>query len=374
MEEKRKKEKVCIGMKDDPESKLKAALREDEYLEELIVDAETCDQVDKTTTILVRLNKLQWRLTFLIGFNSLESVPESMWELTNLEELRIDHNQLKGIPSAIVNLTKLKRLFIGGNPFSVFPEAVCKLEQLELLSAYGCQLSALPVSFASLHHMMELELVSNTFERFPEVICELRNLRRLCLIGNKLSSLPSSIVNLRELRALNIAENNFKEFPQVVCELPNLERLTMWHNQLSGVPLAITKLVHLGYLDFDNNLFTSFPLFLGDFPLLSRLFTSGRFNQSARFNLLTRSNVGNPLQGIQRKVPNYGLLIFLKERRVIPRLSLIIASGFFCDQTTYWPRFLFKGMYDPRLFIIIFDFAFDFKLFDEKPQKRGRFE
>ena len=51
---------------------------------------------------------------------------------------------------------------------------------------------------------------------------------------------------------------------------------------------------------------------------------------------------------------------------MIPRLTDIIAAGFCCEQHIDWARFLFQGLYDPRLFIFIFDFAFDFKLFGEK--------
>ena len=64
-------------------------------------------------------------------------------------------------------------------------------------------------------------------------------------------------------------------------------------------------------------------------------------------------------------------LTFLQERRAIPRLLNIIASGFFCEQTIPWTRFLFQGIYDPRLFIFIFDFVLDF---EETSQKKFRAE
>ena len=84
---------------------------------------------------------------------------------------------------------------------------------------------------------------------------------------------------------------------------------------------------------------------------------------------------GNPLQGPQSGLSNANLLRFLQQRCVIPRLTDIIAAGFCCEQHIDWARFLFQGLYDPRLFIFIFDFAFDFALFDEEePRKRGHFE
>ena len=83
----------------------------------------------------------------------------------------------------------------------------------------------------------------------------------------------------------------------------------------------------------------------------------------------------NPIRGPQSGLINANLLHFLQDRRVIPRLKDIIAAGFCCEQHIDWAHFLFQGLYDPRLFIFIFDFAFDFKLFDEeKPQKKLRLE
>ena len=54
----------------------------------------------------------------------------------------------------------------------------------------------------------------------------------------------------------------------------------------------------------------------------------------------------------------------LQQRREIARLSAIIAGGFFCDESNAWSGFLTKGVYDPRLFIFIFDYAFDLSILD----------
>ena len=95
MSQEPKKIEVRIYKTDDPESKLKAELgrlSEDETKEalQLAVKAEYCREVgqaDRIAKSLYRLSKPHWRLVLLIGSNGLESVPESVWELTNLEEL-----------------------------------------------------------------------------------------------------------------------------------------------------------------------------------------------------------------------------------------------------------------------------------------------
>jgi len=265
---------------DDPESELKAELSESKETVLLKVDAVSCgiNQVDRIVKALVRLSIPHQRLALWIGWNGLKSVPELVWELTNLEELDLGTNNIKTLSPAIAKLTKLRRLWMDVIPFKGFPEAVCLLEQLEQLSVIDCQLSVLPPSFASLRNLLELNLGDNAFEQFPEVICGMRSLRKLWLNGNKLSSLPRSFANLRELREFTISSNRFKEFPQVVCELLNLKTLIMWGNKLSELPLAITKLVRLKALNLSQNLFTNFPLFVGDLPQLSEFYSYGWFN------------------------------------------------------------------------------------------------
>ena len=277
----RKSKYVSIDKTDNPESKLETELGRLGEDVQLTANADNCGgigKVDRIAKALVVISKPHWRLVLWIGFNDLESIPESVWELANLEELRLNSNKLKTLSPAIAKLTKLRILWMDVNPFEGFPEAVCLLEQLEQLSVIDCQLSVLPPSFASLRNLLELYLGDNAFEQFPEVICELRNLRKLWLFDNKLSSLPRSLIKLRELRQFCISYNRFKEFPEVVCELPNLENLDMGKNQLSELPLAITKLVRLKYLNLSENSFTSFPLFVGDLPQLSAFSSYGSFN------------------------------------------------------------------------------------------------
>ena len=364
---------------DDDEIHLKArlgGLSEDENVQLRVSTFHNVkiDQVDKLAKALARWINARWRLVLDLGYSELTSVPESVWELANLEELKIDQSQLKTISPGIVKLAALKKFRFSGNPLGGFPEDVCKLDQLETLHADFCRFSVLPSSFASLHNLLELHLGGNSFKQFPDVICELRNLRELCIHSNKLSSLPQSFANLRELTFLNISNNRFKDFPSVVCELPTLWRLSTWGNRLSELPLAITKLILLQYLHLQMNLFTSIPLFVGDLPQLSFFQFKGWFVQSFLFLVLT-IGADNPLQGPQSGLNDDDLLRFLQQRRVIPRLSAIIGGGFFCEESNAWTQFLVRGLYDPRLFIFIFDFAFDFALFDEeKSQKKLRLE
>lgn len=229
----------------EPESKLKAVLdrlSEDERKQELQlkVIADNCggvDQVDKIAKALVRLANPHWRLTLWIATNGLESVPASVWELANLEELRVNNNKLKDFHSADIDkLTKLRRLWIGFNPLEGFPIAVCRLEKLEELDATGCNLTWLPRFFFDFYNLVELRLGNNAFEDFPDVVCTLKSLRTLLLFGNKLQVLPRSLADLQELRELDVSDNCLMKFPMVLCSMPKLEVVRIGKNRFSESP------------------------------------------------------------------------------------------------------------------------------------------
>lgn len=105
--------------------------------------------------------------------------PESLFDLTNLEELRItgaSGTDAQPIPKSIANLTKLKTLNLGGCNLtgSLIPE-LGELHELTELSLWGCGLSG----------------------SVPAELGDLINLRKIDLSGNKLSGvIPAEISRL----------------------------------------------------------------------------------------------------------------------------------------------------------------------------------
>ena len=105
--------------------------------------------------------------------------PESLFDLTNLEELRItgaSGTDAQPIPKSIANLTKLKTINLGGCNLtgSLIPE-LGELHELTELSLWGCGLSG----------------------SVPAELGNLINLRKIDLSGNKLSGvIPAEISRL----------------------------------------------------------------------------------------------------------------------------------------------------------------------------------
>jgi Leucine-rich repeat (LRR) protein len=76
--------------------------------------------------------------------NQLESLPESIGNLTALEDLALSGNRLAALPAGATALPKLRRLAVNGNRLTAVPEewGVCK--ELQELHLQGNRLTAVP--------------------------------------------------------------------------------------------------------------------------------------------------------------------------------------------------------------------------------------
>ena len=129
--------------------------------------------------------------------------------------LRLDGNQLSGIPPELGNLANLYSL-----------------------SLYDNQLSgSIPPELGNLANLYSLYLSDNQLSgSIPPELGNLANLGRLSLRNNQLSgSIPSELGNLDNLRALYLGGNQLSgSIPSELGNLANLEYLYLDGNQLSG--------------------------------------------------------------------------------------------------------------------------------------------
>src|SRR5439155_21634142 len=65
--------------------------------------------------------------------NQLNSILESIGNLSSLEELSLNNNQLKAIPDSIGKLKKLKGLNLYDNQLDSIPASIFDLQELEML-------------------------------------------------------------------------------------------------------------------------------------------------------------------------------------------------------------------------------------------------
>jgi len=230
---------------------------------------------------LSRLQNLNLKTNQLSG-----SIPESLSNLNNLQKLILLDNQLSGsIPESLGNLSNLQHLFLNGNQLSGFiPESLGNLKNLQRLSLGSNQLSgSIPASLGNLSHLYYLGLLDNQLNgSIPASLGNLSNLKNLDLRTNQLSgSIPESLGNLSHLQSLILFSNQLSgSIPESLGNLTHLQSLILFNNQLSGsIPESLGNLNNLSslYLHSNHQLSGSIPESLGNLSNLHVLLLS--YNQ-----------------------------------------------------------------------------------------------
>ncbi|XP_022751580.1 LRR receptor-like serine/threonine-protein kinase GSO1 [Durio zibethinus] len=175
--------------------------------------------------------------------------PQGFCELTNLQELDISNNNLKGyLPECFSNLTSLERLDLSYNQF------------------YG-NISALD----SLTNLQELDISNNNLKGYlPECFSNLTSLERLDLSYNQFYGNISALDSLTSLESLFLSSNQISGNIYAFKNLTSLKSLDLSSNQFFGNISAFDSLTSLQMLDIANNYF-EIPSSLGPFFNLSKL-------------------------------------------------------------------------------------------------------
>ncbi|MFX0067103.1 MAG: leucine-rich repeat domain-containing protein [Candidatus Hermodarchaeota archaeon] len=187
----------------------------------------------------------------IIGLD-LKYLPESLGQLTHVQFLYLDHNQLTFLPESLSKLTRLKVLWINSNNLSTFPKSFGNLIQLvELNLAYN-RWKALPESFGNLRNLERLYMQGCHLTSLPDSFGNLRSLQTLAFQNNKLTSLPESFGNLISLQKLKLDNSNLTSLPESFGNLKNLKSLVLDKNQLRSLPGSFFKLKNLKHLSLKD--------------------------------------------------------------------------------------------------------------------------
>ncbi|OJJ22408.1 hypothetical protein BKI52_06925 [marine bacterium AO1-C] len=187
-------------------------------------------------------------------FNSL---PEEMFqEAHNLKELHLQKNFLQTLPESIGNLSKLEYLDITNNLLRTLPESFGNLKSLKTLKLTGNQLNSLPESFGNLESLEILELSETNDQMpdiFPDSFSNLKNLRVLKAQGSGLQQYPKDLRRLQSLEEVYFCNNHSEYILEgfyELCHIPSLRIIDMYH--LSTIPREIGQLINLEILKLNN--------------------------------------------------------------------------------------------------------------------------
>ena len=215
--------------------------------------------------------------------------------LTNLESLNLEYNQLTGLPVEIGNLTRLKALTLRNNRLTTLPSEIGNLRQLEIIYLNNNQLTGLPSEIRNLTNLKSLNLSFNQLTELPVEIVYLTQLRDLILNNNQLTTLPSEIGNMRQLQYLVLGGNQLETLPSEIGNLTQLSSLDLNDTQLTALPVEIGNLTNLESLDLRKNQLTTLPEGLINAGRNQRLFINAANNgflpeEANRINGLCEEN------------------------------------------------------------------------------------
>ena len=177
-----------------------------------------------------------WALGILAQWN--ETVRK---KCTEIERINIS---LKWLPESIGNLTYLEDLCFESCALTCIPDSIGKLENLTRLGLHGNQIAQLPDSIGNLTKLRSLDLSNNKITNLPESFCRLRDLRDVCLDRNQLMSLPNDFGDLENIVELALSRNQLTELPESLSNIvfPRCGEQMIWidlsYNPLQTVPSA----------------------------------------------------------------------------------------------------------------------------------------
>ncbi len=140
----------------------------------------------------------------------------------------------------------------GGLGATLNYRATCD-EEVKTLHLGDKGLTKLPSDLMKLTNVTKLWLHHNELSDLPPDIGELSNLTRLTLHYNKLTELPDDIGKLTKLTGLFLHNNELTKVPPRICDLANLTELHLGNNQLTTLPRELSNLTNLEYLDISGN-------------------------------------------------------------------------------------------------------------------------
>ena len=114
------------------------------------------------------------------------------------------------------------------------PEELFQLTELRELTVKGCRLCVLNQNIEKLTKLESLNLDKNKLLRLPESIGNLKNLKYLCISRNIIETLPNSISNLKYLTYIDAWDNPLYVLPESITSLQK----TLQTIDLRQIPLT----------------------------------------------------------------------------------------------------------------------------------------
>jgi Leucine-rich repeat (LRR) protein len=152
--------------------------------------------------------------------------------LPNLETLTIKNNPSHNLPSAITEISWLRRLKLINSDFFRFPHEVANLsnlEAIELVHDSHIELKSTLFLLDRLPNLKELRIEGLSYESVSDNIHFPPKIKILSLRDNQLNKVPAGVKDLAHLEILDLGENELFEIPPFIAELKELKVIYLDH-------------------------------------------------------------------------------------------------------------------------------------------------
>ena len=153
-------------------------------------------KLDELPDNIGNLTNLQY---FNCSYNQISVLPDSIGNLANLLYFACRENKISVLPRADEEYSLSSGSGKRGYISSFASSSICNLTSLQELWINNNQIDELPNSIGNLTSLQEFFCGNNQISMLPDSIGNLTNLHKLVIIGNKISEIPESIGNLTNL-------------------------------------------------------------------------------------------------------------------------------------------------------------------------------
>jgi Leucine-rich repeat (LRR) protein len=190
------------------------------------------------------------------------TIPETVSSLQKINALILGHNTLNGtIPKGIGSLRFLNKLVLSSNRLTSLPDEVFNATNLFTLQLEDNALQGtLSPNIGNLRHLREFTILNNKFtSKIPATLGNCSSLDTLDMSYNRFTGpLPNSMGQLLNLTTLTINDNKITgTLPASIGNLEKLVSILLYDNDIFGpIPSSWGNLDRLQLLDFIGNLLT----------------------------------------------------------------------------------------------------------------------
>ena len=188
------------------------------------------------------------------GRRNLAAIPASFNQISDITTLNLSNLDLRILPECINLLTGLRNLSVGHNKFTdeSLPDTLWQLTELEHLYMNDNQLKSLPKSIGKLSSLTILIIGGNNLVSLPDEFYNLKNLKQLHSYNNKLIKISELIGNLENLTDLSLSWNQLITLPKSIGKLTKLKNdygLYIYDNPFTSLPDSIRKVNHAMHIE-----------------------------------------------------------------------------------------------------------------------------